>query len=71
MDPRRWTLLLARASELVQPPGGAAVKILVVGAGIFGVTGALELARRGHDVTVVDPGPLPHPDASSTDLSMT
>ena len=42
---------------------------LVVGGGIFGVTGALELRRRGHQVTLLDPGPLPHPDASSTDLS--
>jgi len=42
---------------------------LVVGAGIFGVTAALELRRRGHSVVLVDPGPLPHPDASSTDIS--
>lgn len=43
--------------------------ILVVGAGISGATSALELRRRGHDVTLLDPGPLPHPDASSTDVS--
>ena len=43
--------------------------ILVVGAGIFGVSAALELRRRGHSVTLVDPGPLPHPEASSTDVS--
>lgn len=42
---------------------------LVVGGGVFGATAALELRARGHDVTLLDPGPLPHPDASSTDIS--
>lgn len=45
------------------------MKIIVVGAGINGVTAAIELNRRGHDVMVVDPGPLPHPLAASTDIS--
>lgn len=45
------------------------VNILVIGAGVFGVTAALELARRGHDLRLADPGPLPHPEASSTDIS--
>jgi glycine/D-amino acid oxidase-like deaminating enzyme len=44
-------------------------KVLVVGAGIFGTSAALELQRRGHSVTLVDPGPLPHPQAASTDIS--
>ncbi len=43
--------------------------IAIVGGGIFGVTAALELRRRGHDVTLIDPGPLPHPLAESTDIS--
>jgi len=43
--------------------------VLIVGCGIFGITGALELHQRGHRVTVVDPGPLPTPHASSTDIS--
>src|SRR3954451_3662025 len=43
--------------------------VVVVGAGIFGVASALELRRRGHAVTLVDPGPLPHPLAESTDIS--
>jgi glycine/D-amino acid oxidase-like deaminating enzyme len=43
--------------------------ILVVGAGVFGLTAALELRRRGHEVTLLDPGPLPHPAAASTDIS--
>jgi glycine/D-amino acid oxidase-like deaminating enzyme len=45
------------------------VRVLVIGSGIFGVTAALELHARGCDVTLVDPGPLPHPLAESTDLS--
>ncbi len=44
-------------------------KLLIVGAGVFGAGAALELALRGHSVTLVDPGPLPHPRASSTDIS--
>ena len=43
--------------------------VLVVGAGIFGVTAALELRRRRHVVSLIDPGPLPHPQAASTDVS--
>lgn len=43
--------------------------IAVVGAGVFGVTAALELRKRGHRVSLFDPGPLPHPHASSTDIS--
>jgi glycine/D-amino acid oxidase-like deaminating enzyme len=45
------------------------VDVVIVGAGIFGVTSALELSRRGHRVRVIDPGPLPHPLAASTDIS--
>jgi glycine/D-amino acid oxidase-like deaminating enzyme len=44
-------------------------RIVVVGAGINGVTAAIELKRRGHEVVLVDPGPLPHPLAASTDIS--
>jgi glycine/D-amino acid oxidase-like deaminating enzyme len=43
--------------------------ILVVGAGIFGITTALEMKARGYHVAVFDPGPLPHPLAASTDIS--
>ena len=52
-----------------KPQGGPPLQILIVGAGAFGASAALELRRRGHGVTVIDPGPLPHPDASSTDIS--
>ncbi len=44
-------------------------RVIVVGAGINGMTAAIELRRRGHKVTLVDPGPLPHPLAASTDIS--
>lgn len=42
---------------------------VVVGAGINGVTAAIELKARGHKVSLIDPGPLPHPLAASTDVS--
>lgn len=43
--------------------------ILVIGAGMNGVVAAIELKKRGHGVTLLDPGPLPHPQAASTDIS--
>lgn len=43
--------------------------VLVLGAGVVGATAALELRRRGATVTLADLGPIPHPDASSTDIS--
>jgi glycine/D-amino acid oxidase-like deaminating enzyme len=45
------------------------VKAVVAGAGIFGVTASLTLRERGWDVILVDPGPIPHPLAASTDIS--
>jgi glycine/D-amino acid oxidase-like deaminating enzyme len=44
-------------------------RIIVVGAGINGVTAAIELKKRGHEVVLVDAGPLPHELAASTDIS--
>src|SRR5919197_2844708 len=44
-------------------------KVIVVGAGINGVTAAIELKKRRHRVILIDPGPLPHPLAASTDIS--
>jgi glycine/D-amino acid oxidase-like deaminating enzyme len=43
--------------------------VLVAGAGVFGVTAAIELRKRGYAVSLLDPGPLPHPLAASTDIS--
>jgi glycine/D-amino acid oxidase-like deaminating enzyme len=44
-------------------------KTIVVGAGINGVVAAIELRKRRHEVVLIDPGPLPHPLAASTDIS--
>src|SRR5216684_1960090 len=43
--------------------------VIVVGAGVSGVTTGIELRKRGHKVSLIDPGPLPHPLAASTDIS--
>lgn len=43
--------------------------VIVVGSGVFGVTGACELARRGCTVTLIDSAPVPAPLAASTDIS--
>jgi glycine/D-amino acid oxidase-like deaminating enzyme len=43
--------------------------IVIVGAGIFGLTAAWELRTRGWDVEVIDPGPVPRASAASTDIS--
>jgi glycine/D-amino acid oxidase-like deaminating enzyme len=43
--------------------------INVVGGGVFGAAASISLRRRGFGVRLIDPGPLPHPDASSTDIS--
>lgn len=43
--------------------------VVVVGAGVFGASAALELRARGHVVTLFDQGPIPHPLAASTDVS--
>ncbi|MBI5801142.1 MAG: FAD-dependent oxidoreductase [Verrucomicrobia bacterium] len=47
----------------------ATQSIVIVGAGVFGLTAALELRARGWGVTVIDPGPVPTPTAASTDIS--
>ena len=44
-------------------------RILIVGAGINGVTAAIALKQRGYNVILIDPGPLPHSLAASTDIS--
>lgn len=43
--------------------------INVIGGGVFGITAALELKLRGYEVSLFDRGSLPHPEASSTDIT--
>ena len=42
---------------------------LVLGGGVMGLTAAIELCRRGWQVTLLEAGAIPHPDAASTDIS--
>lgn len=42
---------------------------LIAGAGVFGITAAVELARKNYRVAVINPGTIPHPLAASTDIS--
>ncbi len=44
-------------------------RAVIVGSGIFGTTAALELRRRGWQVTLLDQGAIPHPKATSNDLN--
>ncbi|MDF1663373.1 MAG: FAD-dependent oxidoreductase [Planctomycetota bacterium] len=44
-------------------------RVLVVGAGIFGASTALALSDANYDVVLIDAGPIPHPLATSTDIS--
>ena len=43
--------------------------ILIAGAGIFGVTAAIELAKRNHQVALINPDTVPHHLAASADIS--
>lgn len=44
-------------------------RALVVGGGVFGLAGAIELRERAWSVTVVDARSIPNPEASSSDVS--
>jgi sarcosine oxidase / L-pipecolate oxidase len=67
-----------RAESTVIGPSGPGAEVVikrnkgravVVGAGVFGVSAATSLAARDYSVELVDPGPLPRPEAASTDIS--
>ncbi|MBT8273985.1 MAG: FAD-dependent oxidoreductase [Bacteroidia bacterium] len=42
---------------------------LIIGGGIFGMTAAIELKRRGYKVSLINPDTIPHPLAASTDIT--
>ena len=41
----------------------------ILGAGVFGLTAAIELSQRGFSVEVLNHGPIPDPAAASADIS--
>ena len=55
--------------DFQSPKTDLRTEILVVGAGIFGSTVAIELSRRGYKTTLLDEGLAPNPLAASTDIS--
>jgi glycine/D-amino acid oxidase-like deaminating enzyme len=44
-------------------------RVIVVGGGVFGIAAAIELNSRGHAVRLLEPAPIPRPEAASTDIS--
>lgn len=45
------------------------MKLVVAGGGVFGLTAAIELASRGHHVSLFEQGSIPNGQAASTDIS--
>lgn len=43
--------------------------ILIVGGGVFGITAAIELAKRQYKIGLINPDRIPHPKAASNDIS--
>lgn len=56
-------------SSVVLPIMASSSTALILGGGVFGLTSALELRSRGWQVTLLDAGAIPHPDAASTDIN--
>jgi len=44
-------------------------EILILGGGVFGLTAAIELAKRHYKVGLLNPATIPHPEAASNDIS--
>lgn len=64
-SPRRSAVRSGGRAAAPRRPSAA----IVVGGGVFGAGAALELRRRGWRVALLDAGPLPRPEAASTDTS--
>ena len=60
---------LPEGASVAPPEYDCAMKIGVIGAGVFGLASAIELRARGHAVTLFDQGTVPYEAASSTDVS--
>lgn len=43
------------------------MKVIVVGAGVIGLSTAWACLKRGHEVTIIDRGPIPNPASASFD----
>ncbi|MFB6812737.1 NAD(P)/FAD-dependent oxidoreductase [Streptomyces sp. NPDC056387] len=54
-------------SPAATAPRRSAAAVLIVGAGVTGLLTAVQCARAGHRVTVLDRGPVPNPRSSSFD----
>src|SRR5206468_10065557 len=50
----RWRRTRKKSRRSSAPPDNASMRVLVLGAGVVGVTAAWYLANDGHDVTVID-----------------
>jgi len=46
-----------------------AASVVVVGGGVFGLTAACELKKRGLDVELIEASTIPAVNAASTDIS--
>jgi len=53
--------------QLCDRQGNRRMKVIVVGAGIAGLSTAWALTKRGHAVTLLEQGPIPNPLAASGD----
>lgn len=47
----------------------ATYDFLIIGAGIFGITTAIDLCKKGYKTGILNPDSIPHPLAASTDIS--
>ena len=64
------TLVNLQLQPKMTPALNTSSSILIIGAGTWGCSTALHLARRGYiNVTVLDPHPVPSPIATGNDIN--